>query len=223
MSGIGGVSTWQDAAEFIALGCGTVQVCTAAMHYGFRMVEDLCDGLSNWMDERGYASIEDFRGKALSHVTDWGHLDLNFRIVAHIDAAKCIGCQLCYVACQDTAHQCIYVGEAPATNGAHSTAASGNGDARAKGSSDTAGHAPLFVPEPFRVRGVPVTAPVSGHGLLGPQERSARVPWVKEDDCVGCNLCMLVCPVPDCITMVRLDDGARPESWNQRQSRAPSA
>src|SRR5262245_29623257 len=111
ISGIGGVATWRDAAEFIALGCTTVQVCTAAMHYGFRIVEDLADGLSNWMDEHGYASIEDFRGRAVEHVDDWGNLDLNYRIVASIDAAKCIGCQLCYVACHDTAHQCIYLGE----------------------------------------------------------------------------------------------------------------
>jgi dihydropyrimidine dehydrogenase (NAD+) subunit PreA len=209
LSGIGGVSTWRDAAEFLALGCTTVQVCTAAMHYGFRIVEDLCDGLSHWMDERGYATIEEFRGRALPHVTNWGHLDLNFHAVASIDAAKCIGCQLCYVACQDTAHQCIYVGE---------HAMDSNGRAP-KGASSHAGHAPAFVPEPFRVRGVPVPAPLTGHGVLGPEERAARIPWVKEDDCVGCNLCMLVCPVPDCITMRRLDAGTNPESWNERQQR----
>jgi dihydropyrimidine dehydrogenase (NAD+) subunit PreA len=168
------------------------------------------------MDEQGYANIEAFRGRALPHVTDWGHLDLNFHIVAQIDAAKCIGCQLCYVACQDTAHQCIYVGETPAANGA------GNGAAHAgapKGDSATAGHAPAFVPEAFRVRNAPVPAPHSGHGLLGPEDLASRIPWVKEDDCVGCNLCMLVCPVPDCITMRRLDAGAQPESWNERQRR----
>ena len=209
LSGIGGVSTWRDAAEFLALGCTTVQVCTAAMHHGFRIVEDLCDGLSHWMDERGFGTIEEFRGRALPHVTDWGHLDLNFHVVASIDAAKCIGCQLCYVACQDTAHQCIYVGE-------H---AAGTHDRAPKGASSRAGHAPAFVPEPFRVRGAPVPAPLTGHGVLGPEARAARIPWVKEDDCVGCNLCMLVCPVPDCITMRRLDAGTQPESWNQRQQR----
>ena len=63
MSGIGGIATWHDAAEFILLGCGTVQVCTAAMHYGYRIVEDMIDGLSNWMDgKRDSSTIEDFRG-----------------------------------------------------------------------------------------------------------------------------------------------------------------
>src|ERR1700736_2814730 len=109
ISGIGGVSGWREAAEFILLGCGTVQVCTAAMHYGFRIVEDMIDGLKNWMDEKGFATIEDFRGKSLPHVTDWKHLNLNYRIVARIDPDKCIGCELCYTACWDGAHQCIHL------------------------------------------------------------------------------------------------------------------
>src|SRR3982751_2055184 len=58
ISGIGGVAGWREAAEFILLGCGTVQVCTAAMHYGFRIVEDMIDGLSNWMDEKGFRTID---------------------------------------------------------------------------------------------------------------------------------------------------------------------
>jgi len=214
ISGIGGVSNWRDAAEFIALGATTVQVCTAAMHYGFRVVEDLCDGLSAWMDSRGIRNLDEVRGRAVPHVSDWGRLDLNFKVVARIDAATCIGCQLCYVACQDTAHQCIYVDEPAAVLG-H---ASGDG-ARAKGAAASAGHAPAFVPAAFQVRGSAVPAPVSGHGVLGPAARAARIPWVKEDDCVGCNLCMLVCPVPDCIQMMRVDSGAQPESWNERQAR----
>src|SRR6202167_4472718 len=109
MSGIGGIGTWQDAAEFILLGAGTVQVCTAAMHYGYRIVEDMIDGLTNWMAEKNYASIEDFRGLAVPKVTEWKHLNLNYKIVAHIDEAKCIGCELCYIACWDGAHQCIYL------------------------------------------------------------------------------------------------------------------
>src|SRR6266576_4114527 len=60
LSGIGGIGSWRDAAEFILLGCGTVQVCTAAMHYGYRIVEDMIDGLANWMDEKGFRTIEDF-------------------------------------------------------------------------------------------------------------------------------------------------------------------
>lgn len=105
ISGIGGISTWRDAAEFIALGCDNVQVCTAIMHYGFRIIEDLCDGLSNWMDEKGYRNLADFRGMAVPNVGKWEELDLNYHTVARIDEEKCIGCDLCYIACEDGAHQ----------------------------------------------------------------------------------------------------------------------
>ena len=107
VSGIGGISDWRDAAEFIALGSTSVQVCTAVMHYGFRIVEDMIDGLSNYLDEKGFATVNELRGQALANVVDWGELDLNYKIVAEIDAEACIGCQLCYVACEDGAHQCI--------------------------------------------------------------------------------------------------------------------
>jgi len=107
ISGMGGISTWSDAAEFLLLGASSVQVCTAVMHYGFRIVEDLCDGLSNWMNEKGFAKISDVTGKSLHRVSDFNNFDLSFRAVARIDQQKCIRCNLCYVACTDTAHQCI--------------------------------------------------------------------------------------------------------------------
>jgi dihydropyrimidine dehydrogenase (NAD+) subunit PreA len=107
ISGMGGISTWSDAAEFLLLGASSLQVCTAVMHYGFRIVEDLCDGLSNWMDEKGFRTIPDVVGRSLHRVSDFNHFDLSFRAVARIDQNKCIGCNLCYVACNDTAHQCI--------------------------------------------------------------------------------------------------------------------
>jgi dihydropyrimidine dehydrogenase (NAD+) subunit PreA len=107
ISGMGGISTWQDAAEFLLLGASSLQVCTAVMHYGFRIVEDLCDGLSNWMDEKGFAKISDVVAKSLHRVSDFNNFDLSFRAVARIDQKKCIRCNLCYVACNDTAHQCI--------------------------------------------------------------------------------------------------------------------
>ncbi|MGH7568878.1 MAG: NAD-dependent dihydropyrimidine dehydrogenase subunit PreA [Gemmatimonadales bacterium] len=107
VSGIGGIATWRDAAEFIALGAGTVQVCTAVMHYGFRIIEDLVDGLANWMDEHGHRSLADVRGRALPRVVKWEDLDLNYHLVAEIDQAKCIRCELCWTACEDGAHQAI--------------------------------------------------------------------------------------------------------------------
>ena len=107
ISAMGGITTWKDAAEFLLLGAGSLQVCTAVMHYGFRIVEDLCDGLSNWMDSKGFPSIDEVRGLSLPHLSDFKDFDLSFRAVARIDRQKCIQCNLCYVACNDTAHQCI--------------------------------------------------------------------------------------------------------------------
>ncbi|HUL45130.1 MAG TPA: NAD-dependent dihydropyrimidine dehydrogenase subunit PreA [Bacteroidota bacterium] len=107
ISGIGGVSTWQDAAEFILVGASSVQVCTAVMHYGFRIINDLTEGLSNWMEEKGFSTIEEFRGKSLRHLSDFGNLNLLCRTVARIDEAKCIHCNLCFIACDESAHQCI--------------------------------------------------------------------------------------------------------------------
>ncbi|MEY4374994.1 MAG: hypothetical protein RL760_1161 [Candidatus Eisenbacteria bacterium] len=113
ISGIGGITTWRDAAEFIAMGATSVQVCTAAMHYGFRIVEDMIEGLSNFLDEKGMTSVNELRGKALAAYTEWGDLDLNYKVAAHIDPAKCIGCDLCYVACRDTSVHCIHTADEP--------------------------------------------------------------------------------------------------------------
>jgi dihydropyrimidine dehydrogenase (NAD+) subunit PreA len=156
ISGIGGVQSWEDALDFILLGASSVQVCTAAMHYGFRLVEDLNRGLEEWMRAKGYTRVEEFRGKALPNYVEWGELNLNYKIIARIDPAKCIQCQLCFAACEDGAHQCIEI-------------------------------------------------PVG-----------TRIPRILEDECVGCNLCQLVCPVETCITMVEVDTGLPRESWNER-------
>lgn len=107
ISGIGGIGNWRDAAEFISLGCGSVQVCTAAMHYGFKIVQDMNDGLSNWMDQKGYRKLSDFMGKAVPNVKNWNELDLNFKTIAKIRQDECIQCGLCYIACEDTSHQAI--------------------------------------------------------------------------------------------------------------------
>lgn len=109
VSGIGGVSTWKDAVEFMLLGASTVQVCTAVMKHGFRIVEDMNEGLSNWMDDKGFKNLEDFIGLSKANVTDWEDLDINYHHVASIDQDKCIHCGLCYIACEDTSHQSINI------------------------------------------------------------------------------------------------------------------
>ena len=113
ISGIGGIGNWRDAVEFMLLGSTSVQVCTAAMHYGFRIVRDMIDGLENYLEEKGLNSAMELVGKSVPRIEDWGNLDLNYKIIARIDAEKCIGCNLCYIACEDGAHQCIRVEERP--------------------------------------------------------------------------------------------------------------
>lgn len=107
ISGIGGVTTWRDAAEFLALGAGNVQVCTAAMTYGFRIVQEMISDLSDWMDEKGHASVAAISGMAVPNVTDWQFLNLNYVAKARIDQNACIKCGRCYAACEDTSHQAI--------------------------------------------------------------------------------------------------------------------
>lgn len=108
ISGIGGITNWRDALEFILLGSSSVQVCTEVMLRGYRIVEDMIDGLNNYMDERGFTCLDEIVGKAIPAYSEWGNLDLNYETVAKIDEDKCIGCNRCMVACHDGAHQCIH-------------------------------------------------------------------------------------------------------------------
>jgi dihydropyrimidine dehydrogenase (NAD+) subunit PreA len=181
ISGIGGIATWRDAAEFIALGATSVQVCTAAMHYGFRIVEDMIDGLSNYLDDKGMKSVKELHRRAIPAFLEWGDLDLNYKVVAEVDADACIGCNLCYVACRDTAVHCIHNAGEPLA----------------------AGHA----------------APTRPRAVAAAGERGAHIVWVDETECIGCNLCSHVCPVPGCITMKDVTNGAPFESWNDRIAR----
>ncbi|MBD3636505.1 MAG: NAD-dependent dihydropyrimidine dehydrogenase subunit PreA [Crocinitomicaceae bacterium] len=111
ISGIGGIETWRDVVEFILLGATSVQVCTAVMHYGFGIVREMEAGLQKFMNDKGYNTIYDFAGKALPNVTEWKHLNLKHKVVADINEEKCIGCELCYIACDDGAHQAIALPE----------------------------------------------------------------------------------------------------------------
>ncbi len=157
ISGIGGISNWRDAVEFLLLGSSSLQVCTEVMLRGYRVVEDMIDGLEEYMRTHGFERLDQMIGKAIPSFSEWGNLDLNYETVAKIDADKCIGCHLCVVACHDGAHQCIH----PVKDG------------------------------------------------------KTRVPVIDESECVGCNLCKIVCPVDDCITMVQVDNGFAPSTWNE--------
>jgi dihydropyrimidine dehydrogenase (NAD+) subunit PreA len=157
ISGVGGISNWKDALEFILLGATSVQLCTVVMHYGFRVIDDLVEGLSNWMESKGYTSLEQIRGKAIEQIEDFGNFNLLHKTVARIEQSKCIHCNVCHIACEDGAHQCIDLKE---VNGNNETV-------------------------------------------------------VREEDCVGCCLCSLVCPVDGCISMVRVDDESKSKTWNE--------
>jgi len=109
ISGIGGISNWRDALEFILLGSTSVQICTAVMHYGFRIIDDLTEGLSNWMESKGYKTIEEIRGKVVEQIDNFGNFNLLHKTVARIDQSKCIHCNLCYISCEDGAHQAIEI------------------------------------------------------------------------------------------------------------------
>jgi dihydropyrimidine dehydrogenase (NAD+) subunit PreA len=139
MSGIGGIETWRDAAEFMAIGCRNVQVTTAIMQYGYRIVEDMISGMQYFMDERGYNSLDEFVGCALPNIIPAEELNREYKVLPQFDDKKCIGCGRCYVSCYDAAHQAIDWNE------------------------------------------------------------KKRRPELN-DKCVGCHLCLNVCPVQECIT-----------------------
>lgn len=107
ISGVGGIRNWRDAAEFIALGCTSVQVCAEVMFKGFNIVKNMNDRLNSYLDSKGFKSVNELRGKAIANYKDWGDLDMNYKVVSTIDPEKCTGCHNCYVACKDGAYQSI--------------------------------------------------------------------------------------------------------------------
>ena len=204
MSGIGGIAGWQDVAEFILMGSSTVQICTAAMHFGYRVVEDLNDGLIHWMMEKGFHTIDDFRGRSLEKTTEWKHLDLRYKVVARISESKCIGCALCYTACWDGAHQCIHLDRI-------SGPVDGPVEVHQKPAEIAAASLNQVTETPIpKLDGLVLSARAASGSPL------ARVPRVDETECVGCNLCALVCPVEDCITMIEVNHELGSQSWQER-------
>ncbi len=153
ISGIGGITNWRDAVDHLALGAQNVQVCTAAMVYGFKIIDDLTTGLSDFLDQKGMSAVSDLVGKAVPTVTDWQYLNLNHVDKAVIDQDLCISCGRCHIACEDVSHQAI-------TN------------------------------------------------MVNGQRRFE----VIDEECVGCNLCVSVCPVDGCITMQPMTEGTDPRT-----------
>ena len=107
VSGIGGVTTWKDAVEYLLIGANNVQVCTAVMWRGYRIVADMIDGLTNYLSDKGFSSVKDIAGKTLPKLTAWGKLNKDYEVVATINKDLCIKCGLCYVACMDGGYQAI--------------------------------------------------------------------------------------------------------------------
>ena len=106
-SGIGGIETWSDALEFIQLGCRNVQVCTAVMEYGYRIIDDLVLGLQHHMAERGIDNLDELVGEQLPNFVRPSHLDRTTVVFPKIDREVCIGCGRCYTSCMDGGHQAI--------------------------------------------------------------------------------------------------------------------
>ena len=106
-SGIGGIETWRDALEFIQLGCRNVQVCTAVMEYGYRIIDDLTLGLQTYMSAHGIEHLEDLVGEQLPNFVLPSDLDRDTMIYPKIDRDRCVGCGRCYISCLDGGHQAI--------------------------------------------------------------------------------------------------------------------
>ena len=107
LSGIGGIETWRDALEYIQVGCRNVQVCTAVMEYGYRIIDDLVDGLRHYMAGRHIDRVEKLVGEQLKNFVLPSDLDRDTIVYPKIDRDKCIGCGRCYTSCSDGGHQAI--------------------------------------------------------------------------------------------------------------------
>lgn len=107
ISGIGGIETWRDAAEFIALGCRSVQISTAVMQYGYRIIDDLVSGLRCFLSERGMSSLTDLAGAALPGIVRADELDRSFMLLPEFDAERCTGCGRCFISCSDAGHRAL--------------------------------------------------------------------------------------------------------------------
>jgi dihydropyrimidine dehydrogenase (NAD+) subunit PreA len=107
LSGIGGIETWIDALEYILLGASTIQVTTGIIHYGYDIVEDMIEGLSDFMAEKGISSVSELVGKTLPSIKEPDKFDVKKQGAANYDIDRCIGCGQCYTVCRDAGGQAL--------------------------------------------------------------------------------------------------------------------
>lgn len=191
ISGIGGIQAWQDALEHMLLGATSTQVCTAVMHYGFRIVEQLISGMSTWMLQKGFNSPTDFIGKSVERIRNWGDLDLSYKVVAEINPERCINCGLCYIACEDGCHQSIKIERVEEE---------------------------AYLKRMKKTKDDRVFVSGGEQYIHGAGDGYVNAFSINQDTCVGCNMCSLVCPVMHCITMKEVDTGKPHMSWKEYQS-----
>jgi dihydropyrimidine dehydrogenase (NAD+) subunit PreA len=148
ITGTGGASDWRDAAEFMLVGARTVQFCTAPMHYGYRIIDHLKDGLRRYLQSKDMRAPKELVGRSLTHIVGHEELSRSKKVVSRIDPQLCIKDDLCYLACRDGGHQAIELGD-------------------------------------------------------------DRIPIMDDEKCVGCGLCLAVCPVPGCLSLVEVTEQKR--------------
>ena len=112
LSAMGGVETWRDALEFILLGAGSIQVTTAVMQYGYRIIDDLKSGLNLYLAEKGVSGIEEIRGLGLESISETTDiLERDTVVYPRFHRDRCIGCGRCVISCADGGHQALRLDE----------------------------------------------------------------------------------------------------------------
>jgi dihydropyrimidine dehydrogenase (NAD+) subunit PreA len=151
---MGGIESWKDALEFLMMGAGSIQVTTAIMQYGYRIIDDLKKGLLLYLTEKGFSSVKDVVGIGLDSISDTTDiLERDTIIYPKFHLKKCVGCGRCVISCADGGHQAISMAEVPAAK-----------------------------------------SPSEAEGCQAGNAISLRRPRLDPRKCVGCHLCVLVCP-----------------------------
>ncbi len=111
ISGMGGINTWKDAMEFLLLGAGSLQITTAVMEYGYRIIDDLLDGMRVYLQERNIDNIRELIGTSVESIVNRSDLERDTILLPQFLPDKCIGCGRCYISCMDGGHQAIVFDE----------------------------------------------------------------------------------------------------------------